>query len=100
MFQAGSAAAAAGAVGGVAQAISGEGGGGGAVPVDGLVKSDCQRPLGCFGGEADVGLRPLDGVGNDGAVPKEDPVDRGPGQGGLVMVGQVPADGVRAGAQP
>jgi hypothetical protein len=51
-----------------------------------------------LGGEAQVGgLGPFGRLGDDRAGAGEDPVDRGPRQRELVPVGQVPADGVRAG---
>jgi len=57
--------------------------------------------VGLFGGEADEGgLGPLRRLGGYRASPGEDPVDGGAGEGELVAVGQVPADGVRAGIKP
>jgi hypothetical protein len=54
-----------------------------------------------LGFEPDVGgLRSFRRIRSDGPGPGEDPVDRRPRQGGCVMVGQVPADGVRTGVQP
>lgn len=44
-------------------------------------------------------LRTLRGLWCDHAGPDQNPVDRGPGQAGVVMVGEVPADRVSASVQ-